>query len=91
MGMVDVTDKPEVQRQAEAVGKIHLSTTTIEEIKGKRIKKGNPLQVAEIAAMNAAKQTYLFIPHCHQIPLNMVGTDFRISNNSIEVRCLVRA
>ena len=91
MGMVDVTDKPVVQRRAEAAGKIHLSTRTIEEIKANRIKKGNPFQVAEIAAMNAAKQTHLLIPHCHQIPLNTVGMDFRISENSIEVMCLVRA
>ena len=91
MGMVDVSEKPIVHREAEAAGRIVLSQDTIEEIKAGRIKKGDPLQVAEVAAMNAAKQTHLLIPHCHQIPLDTVGMDFQISGDSVEARCLVRA
>ena len=56
MGMIDVTEKPIIYRKAEAAGKIFLSPTTVEEIKAGRIKKGDPLLVAEVAAMNAAKQ-----------------------------------
>ena len=91
MGMIDVTEKPIVRRQAEAVGKIFLSPETIEKIKAKKIKKGNPLLVAEVAAMNAAKQTHLLIPHCHQIPLDTVDMDFKINENFIEAKCFVRA
>ncbi len=91
MGMVDVTDKPIIHREAEAAGRILLSPKTIEEIKAGRIKKGDPLQVAEVAAMNAAKQTHLLIPHCHQILLDTVGVDFRFSGESIEASCVVRA
>lgn len=91
MGMVDVSEKPIVRRQAEAVGKIVLSAGTIEEIKAGRIKKGDPLQVAEVAALNAAKQTHLLIPHCHQIPLDTVHLDFRVSDDAVEAKCLVRA
>ena len=91
MGMVDVTEKPVVRRKAEAAGKILLSQKAIEEIKAGRIKKGDPLQVAEVAAMNAAKQTHLLIPHCHQIPLDTVGVDFQVSGDSIEARCFVSA
>ncbi len=91
MGMIDVTEKPVVRRKAEAAGKILLSQKTIEEIKAGRIKKGDPLQVAEVAAMNAAKQTHLLIPHCHQIPLDTVGVDFQVSGDSIEARCSVSA
>ena len=91
MGMVDVTEKPIVHRRAEAAGKILLSPRTVEEIKAGRIKKGDPLQVAELAAMNAAKQTHLLIPHCHQIPLDTVGMNFKLSRDSIEARCVVRA
>jgi len=91
MGMVDVTEKPTVHRKAEATGKILLSPKTVDEIKAGRIKKGDPLQVAEVAAMNAAKQTHLLIPHCHQIPLDTVGVDFQLSEDSIEARCIVRA
>jgi cyclic pyranopterin phosphate synthase len=89
--MVDVTDKPVVHRSAEAAGKIYLSGTTIKEIKSGKIKKGDPLLVAEVAGMNAAKQTHLLIPHCHQLPLDTVGITFEISEDSIEAQCLVKA
>jgi cyclic pyranopterin phosphate synthase len=91
MGMVDVTDKPVIHRQAEAAGRILLSPETIEKIRAGEIKKGDPLQVAEVAAMNAAKQTHLLIPHCHQIPLDTIRVDFRLSEDSIEASCVVRA
>ncbi|MBP1739356.1 MAG: molybdenum cofactor biosynthesis protein [Deltaproteobacteria bacterium] len=91
MGMVDVSEKPVVVRKAQAAGKIFLSPKTLEEVKGGRIKKGNPLQVAEVAAMNAAKQTYVLIPHCHQIPLDTVRVEFDVRADSIEALCYVSA
>ena len=47
--------------------------------------------VAEIAAINAAKETYALIPHCHQIPLNTVEITFSIGDDFIEANCLVKA
>ena len=91
MGMVDITEKPVVRRKAEAAGRILLSHNTIMEIKQGTVKKGDPMQVAEVVAMNAAKQTYLLIPHCHQIPLDMVDVDFQLSGDAVEARCIVRA
>ena len=91
MGMVDVTDKPIILRRAETSGKIFLSGNTIEVIRAGGVKKGNPLPVAEVAGMNAAKQTHLLIPHCHQIPLDMVRVEFQIMDNHIEARCTVSA
>lgn len=91
MGMVDVTDKPIIRRAAEAVGRVLLAPSTIKEIRTGNIKKGDPLPVAEVAGMNAAKQTHLLIPHCHQIPLDMVKINFEITEDFIEVRCMVRA
>ena len=91
MGMVDVSEKAVVLRKAQAAGRIFLSAKTLEEIKAGRIKKGNPLPVAEVAAMNAAKQTHLLIPHCHQIPLDMVRVDFGVRPDSIEAVCAVSA
>lgn len=91
MGMVDVTEKPVVMREAEAAGRISLSQRTIQEIKARKIKKGDPLQVAEVAAMNAAKQTHLLIPHCHQIPLDTVAVDFQFTGDGIEATCRVKA
>jgi cyclic pyranopterin phosphate synthase len=91
MGMVDITNKPVVRREAEASGKIMLSPATVQTVQSGLIKKGDPLLVAEIAAMNAAKQTHQLIPHCHQIPLDTIKVAFDVSDESIEARCLVRA
>ncbi|MFC1862682.1 cyclic pyranopterin monophosphate synthase MoaC [Thermodesulfobacteriota bacterium] len=91
MGMIDVSEKPIIKREAEAGGRVHLSPSTIDAIKEGRIRKGNPIPVAEVAGMNAAKQTHLLIPHCHQISLDMVKIDFEISNDSIDARCHVSA
>lgn len=90
MAMVDVTQKPVIRRQAEAAGKIFLAAHTIQKIEQGQIKKGDPLLVAEVAAMNAAKQTHLLIPHCHQIPLDMVSVSFQVSNEVIFARCFVK-
>jgi len=91
MGMIDITGKKILLREAVASGRLVLLHETIKKIKGNQVKKGNPLLVAEIAAMKAAKETYLLIPHCHQIPLNTVELDFSIGNDFIEANCLVRA
>ena len=91
MGMVDVTEKPVVRRQAEAVGRIFLSSSTIEKMVEGQVKKGNPFAVSEVSALNAAKQTHLLIPHCHQIPLDTVEVTFRVLDVSIEAKCIVRA
>lgn len=91
MGMVDVGEKPVVERRAEAAGEIRLSLKTIDAIRKGRIKKGDPLAIAEVAGMIAAKQTHLIIPHCHQIPLDTVSLSFMLSEEHVEARCVVRA
>ncbi len=91
MGMIDITGKKILLREAVASGRVILLPETIKKIKESQIKKGDPLAVAEIAAMRAAKETYLLIPHCHQIPLNTVELNFSIGNDFIEANCLVKA
>lgn len=89
--MIDVTEKPVIRRSAETLGRIFLSAGTIKAIREGHIRKGDPLPVAEVSGMNAAKQTHLLIPHCHQIPLDMVQLEFNILEDFIEARCKVRA
>ena len=90
MGMIDVGEKPVVKRQATAAGRIRLSAETLKKMREGEIRKGDPLPVAEVAAMNAAKQTHLLIPHCHQISLDMVGVTFEMGQGGIEAQCTVR-
>jgi len=91
MGMIDITGKKVLLREALASGRITLLPETVKKIREHQIKKGDPLLVAEIAAMKAAKETYLLIPHCHQIPLNVVELNFSIGSDFIEANCLVKA
>jgi cyclic pyranopterin phosphate synthase len=91
MGMVDITGKPVVKREAVAAGKIRLLPDTIKAVREGNIKKGDPLLVAEIAAMNAAKQAHQLIPHCHQIALDKAEANFKISDDFIAAECYVRA
>lgn len=83
MHMIDISDKEVMKREAVAQAKLFLKKETIEKIKRNEIKKGNPLEAAQIAAINAAKQTCLLIPLCHQIPLGTVSTEFKINKDHI--------
>jgi cyclic pyranopterin phosphate synthase len=91
IAMVDISAKPPMKRTATAAGKIFLLPSTIKTIKEGKIKKGNPLLVGELAALIAVKQTPLFIPLCHQIPINDVQFKHEIKDNYIEVFVIVNA
>ena len=73
--MVDVTDKPVSYRVARAQGHIDLQGDTVTLIKQHGIKKGNVLTVAELAGVQAAKQTPQLIPLCHTLLLSSVQVD----------------
>lgn len=78
MSMVDVSDKPEVFREATATGTIRLKTETVRLIKDGKIAKGDPLYTAKVAGILAAKNTSALIPLCHQLPLTNVEIETRI-------------
>jgi cyclic pyranopterin phosphate synthase len=71
--MVDVGDKPDMTRTAEAEGKIKLSTLAIELIIENKNKKGDVLTTAQIAGIMGGKRTSELIPLCH--PLNITKLD----------------
>jgi len=89
--MIDITEKKIIFREAIASGKIFLRKETIKKIKNKQIEKGDVLETARIAGINAVKQTQLLIPHCHQIPINFAGLEFNFSNNFVEAICTAKA
>jgi cyclic pyranopterin phosphate synthase len=68
--MVDVGDKTETKRRAVASAQILLLPETIEAVKNNQTPKGNPLEIARISGIMAAKQTSNLIPLCHQIALS---------------------
>lgn len=82
--MVDVSAKDVTTRRAVASGKVLLSAATLEALQTRRSPKGDPLEIARIAGIMAAKKTSELIPLCHQINLSKVNvtaelTDYGVS------------
>ncbi len=80
MSMVDVSEKPEIFREATATGTIKLKAKTTAMIKEGRIAKGDPVHTAKIAGILAAKNTSNLIPLCHPLPLTNVEVKVKIEN-----------
>ena len=87
--MVNVGDKPVQKRKALAKGFIRLQPKTIDLIKDNEIKKGDVLTVAEIAGIQAAKQTQLLIPLCHTLLLDKVEVCCALQDAGVEVSSTV--
>jgi len=88
--MVDVSSKPPMIRLAEAIGFIRLQAETIKLIEENLIKKGDVLTVAEIAGIQAAKQTSQLIPLCHPLQLSSVSVKATLLHEGVEVRSVVK-
>ena len=71
--MVDVSQKPTTTRKAVASCRVLLSPSTIESLRSGTNPKGDPLEIARIAGIVAAKKTSELIPLCHQINLSKVN------------------
>jgi cyclic pyranopterin phosphate synthase len=82
VAMVDISDKPEVHREAIATGTVKLKPTTIQLIKRGKIAKGDPLYTAKIAAILAAKKTSSLIPLCHPLPITKVEIETEVLDES---------
>ncbi|WP_100331124.1 cyclic pyranopterin monophosphate synthase MoaC [Bacillus xiapuensis] len=72
--MVDISGKDVTKRTAIAKSVVSISNELYEAVQRGQIKKGDPLQVAQIAGVMAAKKTSDLIPMCH--PIMLQGTDF---------------
>jgi cyclic pyranopterin phosphate synthase len=83
--MVDVSAKPESRRRARATGLIRLQPATMRLIRANRIQKGNVLTVAELAGIQAAKQTWQLIPLCHQLRLSSVRVQAGLESKGVRV------
>jgi cyclic pyranopterin phosphate synthase len=89
--MVDVGDKENQLRIAKAEGHITLAKETLKLINENQLKKGDVLTVAQIAGINAAKQTSSLIPLCHNILLENVKVELVPDKTGVlavsEIRC----
>jgi cyclic pyranopterin phosphate synthase len=83
--MVDISAKPPLHREATAQAFIVLQPETLALIQANGLKKGDVLAVARVAGIQAAKQTQLLIPLCHQIALSKVAVDFQPEPDGIRI------
>jgi cyclic pyranopterin monophosphate synthase len=82
--MVDVSAKAATRREAEASAFVVLSAAVLAALP--QNPKGNPLEVARFAGIQAAKRTADLIPMCHPLPLSYIDVSATVVNDGIEIR-----
>lgn len=89
--MVDISEKEVTQRKAIAQGSILLKEETVQAIKDLKVKKGDVLSIAQVAAIQGVKKTPDLIPMAHPILITGVHVDFNFEGNTlicqVEVHC----
>lgn len=88
--MVDVANKPDQKRTAKATGFIQLNHETVKLVKENQIKKGDVITVAEIAGIQAAKETSRLIPLCHNLLITKIQVNGKIEENGVRVNSMVK-
>ena len=91
--MVDVGDKPMMDRSAVATGAIRMSRDAFQQVVDQAVAKGDVLAVSEIAGTQAAKRTAELIPLCHPLGLDHVEVEASLEESlpGVRVQATVRA
>ena len=82
--MVDVSQKSTTKRTAEASAFVKMAQKVIRALP--QNPKGDPLEVARIAGIQAAKRTSELIPMCHPLPLSHVDVQVSVCENGVAIR-----
>ncbi|HSA94694.1 MAG TPA: cyclic pyranopterin monophosphate synthase MoaC [Acidobacteriota bacterium] len=89
--MVDIGAKPVTRREAAASAFIKLGPATLRLVRANKIAKGDVLNTARLAGIQAAKRVPELIPLAHPIPLENVAVDLEVMKTGLRVRCRVAA
>jgi cyclic pyranopterin monophosphate synthase len=81
--MVDVSAKPATRREAEASAFVAMKPAVLAALP--KNPKGDPLEVARLAGIMAAKRTAELIPMCHPLPLAFVDVAVRLCENGVAI------
>jgi cyclic pyranopterin monophosphate synthase len=81
--MVDVSDKPATRREARAHAFVRIRAAVLKQLP--RNPKGNPLEIARIAGIAAAKRTAELIPLCHPLALTHADVETRVQRQGIRI------
>ena len=88
--MVDVGDKAVTARTATASGFVRMAAATVQAIREHRTPKGDPLEVARLAGIMAAKRTSELIPLCHPLPLSHADVQLDLNDDGIKITATAR-
>lgn len=88
--MVDVSEKTPTRREAVAEAFVRLPAEAIDALKRGGVGKGDPLTVAQLAGIMAAKRTSELIPLCHPIPLSSVDVRLERVRDGVRVTSSAR-
>jgi cyclic pyranopterin phosphate synthase len=91
VAMVDVTAKNVTERTAVASGFVRMSPAVLRALRQQKLPKGNPLEIARIAGIAAAKRTSEWIPLCHPLPLTHIDVTARLCKNGVGLSSRVTA
>jgi len=83
--MVDISAKDVTTRRAVASCRVKLSPATVEALRSRSNPKGDPLEIARIAGIMAAKKTAELIPLCHQIDLTKVDVTAELRDDGVHL------
>ena len=81
--MVDVTAKAATRREATASAFVALAKAVLKALP--QNPKGNPLEVARIAGIQAAKRTSELIPMCHPLPLTFIDVTTTVTIQGVAI------
>jgi len=87
--MVDVSAKTVTTRTAVAEGFVKMKPRVVAAVRRLKNPKGDPLEVARIAGISAAKRTSEWIPLCHPLPLTHIDVTARLCKNGVALRSSV--
>ena len=91
VAMVDVSGKETTSRTATAHGFVRISRTALAAVRRKQTPKGDPLEIARIAGIGAAKRTSEWIPLCHPLQLTHIDVTARLCQDGVEIASRVTA
>ena len=83
--MVDVSGKEATHRVARAEAFVKMAPSTLKLLRGNALPKGNPLETARIAGIQAAKKTSDLIPLCHPLPLTHVDVSIVLARGGVRL------
>jgi len=91
--MVDVTGKPDTQREAVARGVVRMQASTLDLIKKGGMAKGDVLAVAQLAGIMATKETPHLIPLCHPVLIGDSKVEFSLdeASSAVEITATVKS